>query len=281
MITFIIPSIGRNTLNNAIKSIENQTSSNWKIIVVFDGIKSTITTNHPKITILEISKEGKGVNSAGNVRNHGMKHVDTEWIAFLDDDDIIASDYVETFEKEYEVHPFIDVFIFRMYRNKEQDILPLLHTDNFYINQVGISFIIKSDIFTNGLQFSPSSTEDYNFLHLLRENNYCIMISPYTKYFVDGNVDVDTYDYLYNTLGERVIINNTDLSRYEGFSTAITKNTDFHLLFHILFLCFLFLLFIICSRIKKYNVYSSLFFCTIILYIIYFSITKLNWQIFH
>lgn len=97
MITFVIPTIGRDTLQNAIQSIENQTDDNWKIIIIFDGVKSTINITNPKIQILEIEKIGKDRNSAGNVRNYGMNYVDTDWIAFLDDDDTIAEDYVETF----------------------------------------------------------------------------------------------------------------------------------------------------------------------------------------
>jgi glycosyltransferase involved in cell wall biosynthesis len=41
-ITFIIPTIGRNTLEKAIQSIEKQTNNNWKIIIIFDGIQSTL-----------------------------------------------------------------------------------------------------------------------------------------------------------------------------------------------------------------------------------------------
>jgi glycosyltransferase involved in cell wall biosynthesis len=57
MITFIIPTIGRKTLINSIESIINQTNTDWKIIVIFDGIKSNININNPKITILEIDKK--------------------------------------------------------------------------------------------------------------------------------------------------------------------------------------------------------------------------------
>ena len=61
MITFIIPTIGRNTLINSIKSIENQTNSNWQIIIIFDGIKSNIEISNPKIKILEIEKKGESI----------------------------------------------------------------------------------------------------------------------------------------------------------------------------------------------------------------------------
>ena len=43
---------------------------------------------------------GVAINNAGNVRNYGMSFVETEWIAFLDDDDIIADDYLEKFYEE-------------------------------------------------------------------------------------------------------------------------------------------------------------------------------------
>jgi hypothetical protein len=96
-----------------------------------------------------------------------MKYVDTEWIAFLDDDDVISSDFVETFYKEIHDYPFVDVLIFRM-MNKDL-ILPKLKTDNFYKNKVGISFIINKKIL-NHVQFIPSNVEDYNFLNEVREN---------------------------------------------------------------------------------------------------------------
>ena len=41
IITFIIPTIGRETLNHSINSIINQTNKNWKCIIVFDGVKTT------------------------------------------------------------------------------------------------------------------------------------------------------------------------------------------------------------------------------------------------
>ena len=42
MITFIIPTIGRNTLTRTVISLLQQTNKNWKAIIIFDGIKSNI-----------------------------------------------------------------------------------------------------------------------------------------------------------------------------------------------------------------------------------------------
>jgi len=200
-ITFIIPTIGRITLNNSINSLLNQTIENWNAIIIFDGIKSNIENNDLRIQIIEIDKKGLGINSAGNVRNHGMSICKTKWIAFLDDDDIIAPDYIETFNKELELYPNIDVLIFRM--NLDNRIIPKLETDDFYLCDIGISFIMKREIFNNGLKFIPDGAEDYLYLNKIRLYGYKMMISPYIKYFVKKEyIDDIRYD-----LGNRVFIN--------------------------------------------------------------------------
>lgn len=200
-ITFIIPTIGRISLNNSINSLLNQTIENWNAIIIFDGIKSNIENNDLRIQIIEIDKKGLGINSAGNIRNYGMSICQTKWIAFLDDDDIIAPDYIETFYKELELYPNIDLLIFRM--NLDERIIPKLETDNFYLCDVGISFIMKREIFTHGLKFVPDGAEDYLYLNKIRLYGYKIMISPYVKYFVKKEyIDMIRYD-----LGNRVFIN--------------------------------------------------------------------------
>ena len=174
MITFIIPTVGRKSLIDSIKSLEDQTNPNWNAIVVFDGISRTIDETD-KIKVVEIEKNGQGINSAGNVRNRGMDLVTTKWIGFLDDDDIVSNDYVDKFYKESANYSDVDVIIFRM-KNKSGTILPPIDTDNFYKNEVGISFVIKKSIFDAGFEFVPSSIEDYTYLDLLRANDYKIMI---------------------------------------------------------------------------------------------------------
>ena len=201
MITFIIPTIGRKTLERTLKSIETQTNDNWKAIVIFDGVHPTVTTTNPRITILETRKLGEGKNSAGNVRNYGMKFADTEWIGFVDDDDVISPDFVDTFYAEINEFPSIDVVIFRMYRHSDQRILPTLQTKNFIKSQVGISFVIKTDLFRNGYTFTPGKCEDYALLNKLRRNGVRIMISPFVTYFVRGDVATQNM-----TRGNRVFV---------------------------------------------------------------------------
>ena len=60
----------------------------------------------------------------------------------------------------------LDVIIFRM--NDNQRIIPKIKTDNFYICDVGISFIIKKSIFEQGHIFIPDGAEDFLYLDKLK-----------------------------------------------------------------------------------------------------------------
>lgn len=115
-ITFIIPSIGRETLHTTIESLLNQTCSEWNAIVVFDGVEPCLRTTDDRFTALQIEKEEKRCeNRAGYVRNYGIQYATTEWVAFVDDDDTLLSEYVERFLEETDAYDN-DVVIFRMVR---------------------------------------------------------------------------------------------------------------------------------------------------------------------
>ena len=115
----------------------------------------------------------------------GIEHVKTEWIGFLDDDDDLTNDYIDSFYKELTMNSDADVVIFRM-RYSNGYILPELETDNFYVDHVGISFAIKKTIYDSSihLHFVPSTNEDFQYLNKIRQNNYKMVISPYVTYLV-------------------------------------------------------------------------------------------------
>lgn len=181
-ITFIIPTIGRNTLINSINSLLNQTDNNWNAIIVFDGIKQNITINDNRIKIIEITKCGIK-NSAGYVRNEGIKLCNNStWIGFLDDDDTLSKDYIEKLKYEININNNIEICIFRMgYENGY--ILPSIYDKNIIKNKVGISFAIKKNI-NDAILFENSPYEDYFFLKKMQSKNYKILISSYVTYFV-------------------------------------------------------------------------------------------------
>jgi glycosyltransferase involved in cell wall biosynthesis len=198
-ITFIIPTIGRKTLSKTIQCLINQTCSNWKAIIVFDGISPTIKTRDPRIFIVKSSKLGKCGNVAGLVRNYGICYAKTEWVAFVHDDDCLSRDYVEIFYNELSSQPPQDIIIFRMILHN--NVLPELQTDMFYKCSVGISFVARKEIFDKGHVFIPSNTEDFDFLNEAKNKNYKIMISPHITYFVRNYESIERKE-----LGNRVFL---------------------------------------------------------------------------
>jgi len=221
MITFIIPTIGRASLLRTLDSLYAQTDGRWRAIIVFDGVPSSrvfsgdsLDSLDHRIQVLEIEKSGVHINSAGLVRNAGIRSCLTEWIGFVDDDDTLSSRYVETFYSEVEAYSSIEVLLFRMYvekpsyLNPDCFILPELNTADFYWRKTGISFALRTSIFLDrGLWFEPSEEEDYLFLDGLRRRGISMMISPYIRYFVrvtdEGVLDDFDGDLI---VGNRVVI---------------------------------------------------------------------------
>jgi glycosyltransferase involved in cell wall biosynthesis len=191
MITFIVPTINRNSLNTAINSLLSQTNPNWNAIIVFDGIPA-LNYNDDRISCISIPKCGKS-NHAGLVRNEAIKLVKTDWIGFLDDDDTIDKEYVNKFFEEININADAECIIFRMHTKFDRDkILPAPHHNDFYKNKVGISFCFNKRL---NLLFEPSTTEDFYLLDKIRELNHKMIISPYVTYFVRSSpVSTDIYN---------------------------------------------------------------------------------------
>ena len=184
-LTFIIPTIGRDSLIDTVRSLLHQNNDQWKAIVIFDGIEPTIGSNDKRITIIKSDKKlGEHVNSAGNVRNYGIQFATTEWIAFVDDDDSISNDYVDIFYWEIKNKSYIEILLFRMLDDgKVKPNLNLLDGD-LQLQDVGISFAVKKTIFDQGLEFIASPLEDFNFLNNCVKAGYVLVISPYITYYV-------------------------------------------------------------------------------------------------
>ena len=119
-LTFVVPSIGRQSIIDTIESLQAQTVQQWKAIIVFDCVDPSadvlelIKSDHRITYHILTEKLGKYNNCAGEVRNYGIKFVETEWIAFVDDDDCLRPDYIERFHESLEQLPELDCIIFRM-----------------------------------------------------------------------------------------------------------------------------------------------------------------------
>ena len=184
-ITFIIPTIGRNSLKNSIKSLEDQSDNNWNAIIIFDGIDINIDNMNDKIKIIKIHKKGiiEKKNCAGFVRNYGMALAkNTEWIGFLDDDDYLAPNYIEKLREEIDLNNEMDICIFRMaYKNK--CVLPSKYDKNIIRTKVGISFTLKKSV-ADQILFHNSPFEDFMYLKDAQNKKFKIVISSYVTYFI-------------------------------------------------------------------------------------------------
>lgn len=211
LITFIIPTIGRTSLQTAINSLYRQTIWDWKAIIIFDGIEPNIEINDPRVKIITCEKSGTSEiahghernNGAGEVRNFGIRTCDTEWVAFLDDDDTLSYTYLEAFYNELANVYKPDLILFRM-RHQEYGVLPKTNSVNIIQYESGISFALKRKIFNDGLWFNSSYAEDFDLLDRIKNAGYKIVMSPYVKYFV-GNYNHTDFD---PEKGRRILINH-------------------------------------------------------------------------
>lgn len=191
LVTFVIPSLASKSLPNALRSIREQTDPRWKIIVGFDHRDPTINSDD-KVSAFKhtgYSKKGddciyciEGLKSgAGPVRNACVARATTEWVAFLDDDDIVTPDYVEKLISESQD---ADAVSFRMLMWHWQWLPPVTATvENFTHGSIGISFACKKSIFEK-CKFTRGRGEDFRMLRDIRNAGFRLKISPYLTYLV-------------------------------------------------------------------------------------------------
>ncbi len=105
-VTIIIPVYNSaEYIGKCIESILNQTYHDYDILIVNDGSKDNsqqiineYKEKYPnKITAIE--QENKGV---ARTRNESIKRATGKYIMFMDNDDYLDKDYIETFVKEIE-----------------------------------------------------------------------------------------------------------------------------------------------------------------------------------
>lgn len=105
-ISVIIPAYNaERTILETITSVQQQTFSDWEIIVINDGstdrtleVLQGITDDRLKVFSYENSR-------ASGARNHGITHATGEYISFLDADDLWTADKLELQLAALQAHP--------------------------------------------------------------------------------------------------------------------------------------------------------------------------------
>lgn len=181
-ITFIIPSLNRNSLTKSIQSLIDQTNPNWECIIIYDGVDG-LTFDDDRVKTIKIKKTGTigpVHGQSGLVRNEGIKQVNTEWIGFLDDDDTLHPDYVNTLYEKYSNYDFV---IWRMVLNDGR-VIPSHYNNDIIFGDVGISFCYKNK-FNNLLFNTNRDGEDFDFLIKLKSLSENFITTPEVYYNVN------------------------------------------------------------------------------------------------
>lgn len=173
-ISVILPTVGRNSLDYAIDSIQNQTYRDLEIIIVDDSIDQEIVSDLHKV--LKTGGE-KGVSFARNV---GVERAHGEFIAFLDDDDAWSPGKLSNQMKDLEgnnidVH-MTSALVNGKLRPSRQNVLnqesspfqklygvPHLLRSRTYLPTA--SYLIRKEIFTK-VKFSEQLVDRENILFL-------------------------------------------------------------------------------------------------------------------
>ena len=205
LVSFVIPStLTRDALNMTIESLLSQSETNWEAII---GVDTTISTyknpdliesrrwhfkQDPRLQWVPIdvnsTNRGRNGNGAGDIRNTIIRHhAAADWVAFIDDDDSLSPSYIELLQEGRQLHEDMDIFIFRMLLGAGRIIPPYRHGLVAAINNVGISFAVRKDLFersNSSILFTPHQQEDYYFLRNAQELNATIKLSCNVTYFI-------------------------------------------------------------------------------------------------
>lgn len=106
-VSVVLPTHNRpELLREALESISNQTFPNWTTIVVDDASEPPVSVKaDPRVNVIrnDISRGGAGS------KNTGVFNSNSDIIAFLDDDDLLAPTYLERAVAFLSANPSIDV----------------------------------------------------------------------------------------------------------------------------------------------------------------------------
>ncbi|OQW71522.1 MAG: hypothetical protein BVN35_16230 [Proteobacteria bacterium ST_bin11] len=110
LVTIIIPTHNRpDLLHEAISSVVDQTLFDWELIVVDDYSSPPVDQTELQEKFGSKIRVLRHVNSRGGAaaKNTGIKAASGKYIAFLDDDDLYASRYLESAVSTLQIYPQI------------------------------------------------------------------------------------------------------------------------------------------------------------------------------
>lgn len=107
LVSVVVRTCGRPAvLSEALTSLKNQTYRNLQIVVVEDGMPLSLELIQTRFGDLNIKYSATGEHVGRSaVGNLGMSIADGAYLNFLDDDDVLYPDHIETLMAELKAHP--------------------------------------------------------------------------------------------------------------------------------------------------------------------------------
>lgn len=225
--SIVTPTYNRaHTIERAIKSMQSQSYNNWEMIICDDGstdnteeILQPYLENDCRIKYIKAKQNG-GVGKARNIGFRNISH-DTDWVGFLDSDDIFVNNALELMLKKIKEFPGIKQFAFSTQHQdgtlgcsiKYDDFLGNFNTVLGENDDVSGEFnvLLHKSIIDNGFHFEES-VNGYEWIAWLRLSKKGIKIL-YTN----------TVTRIYITEGESLIRNKSkNLEYYKNSHKALT-----------------------------------------------------------
>jgi len=166
-ITIIIPCYNAgHFLNRSVESILGQSFKKFKIIIINDGSKDSITlkilkklSKNKKIKI--INKKNAGLSAA---RNTGIKNVDTKYVLMLDADDWLRLDALQIFYNYLEKNKNIS-YVYSNIHLADEKTGVLKKNYNFFeqlfTNQIPYCIFFRKEVFDNEFKYDEKMTKGF------------------------------------------------------------------------------------------------------------------------
>lgn len=163
-------------LQQALDSVRSQVSSSWRLVLSMDGpaapeiedLCASYATEDPRITCIR-STSHEGISAATNAGAHTLS---TDWVAFMDQDDVLNPRATYLVQRAAVEHP-CDI----VYTDEDKVDDDGRRFDPFFkpdwsphlllsMNYVSHFLTVKSDLFRNigGLRSSMDGSQDYDLL---------------------------------------------------------------------------------------------------------------------
>ena len=153
--SIIMPTYNRAfCIKNAINSLLEQTFKNWELIIVDDGSDDN-TFELLKNNYEEFFKSGKFVykkiqhSGVCNSRNIGLSVANNEWIAYLDSDNVMLPNFLETYADAILQNPKTNCFYSKIIAQDQIIGKPFKYKDLCKKNFIDLGVFVHKKLLTN------------------------------------------------------------------------------------------------------------------------------------